>query len=327
MGPRILITGITGMAGSHLADLLLAEVPGCKIYGTKRWRSPLDNVRHLLDQVELINCNLADAMSTVRLIDQSQPDYIFHLAALSYVPDSWQIPDVTLSNNILMQLHVFDAVRHLKLDPVIQIALSSEEYGLVYPDESPIDENNPFRPLSPYGVSKVAQDMLGYQYFKSYGMKVIRTRAFNHEGPRRGEVFVTSNFAKQIAEIEAGTLPPILYTGNLNAQRDWSDVRDVVRAYWLSVQKCIPGEDYVIASGTSRSIREMLDVLLSFSNSKIEIANDPSRSRPSDVELLCGNATKFKNQTGWQPKYSFEETMEDLLNYWRERTRISVLQS
>ena len=315
---RVLITGITGMAGSHLADLILAEAPDCKIFGTKRWRSPLDNVAHILDRLELSACNLSDSNAVLKLISKVKPDYIFHLAALSFVPDSWELPEVTLHNNILNQLHIFEAIRYEKLDPVVQVALSSEQYGKVYPDELPITEKNVFRPLSPYAVSKVGQDMLAYQYHQSYGLKVIRTRAFNHEGPRRGPEFVTSNFAKQIAEIEAGLRPPVIYVGNLNAKRDWSDVRDVVRAYWLSVQHCQPGEDYVICSGVTRTIKDMLDLLLGMTKIEIEVKVDPARLRPSDVEILLGDASKFRKATGWEPKYTFEQTMEDLLNYWRK---------
>ncbi len=321
MVKKVLITGMTGMVGSHLADLLLSEEQDCQIFGTKRWRSPLNNINHLLGRVTLFDCNLADSMNCLKLIDAVRPDYIFHLAALSYVPDSWVLPEVTLSNNTMMQLHLFEAIRHVGIDPIVQVALSSEQYGKVFPHEVPIRENNPFRPLSPYAVSKVGQDMLAYQYHQSYGLKVIRTRAFNHEGPRRGEVFVTSNFAKQIAEIEAGIKPPIIYVGNLSAQRDWSDVRDIVRGYWLAVQHCIPGEDYVLASGKSRTIRQMLDILLSFTSKKIEIAVDPARMRPSDVEILQGDASKFKAATGWEPRYAFEQTMEDLLNYWRHEIK------
>jgi GDP-4-dehydro-6-deoxy-D-mannose reductase len=185
----------------------------------------------------------------------------------------------------------------------------------------PINEDNHLRPLSPYAVSKVTQDMLAYQYHESYGMKVVRTRAFNHEGPRRGEVFVTSNFAKQIAEIELGLKLPVIHVGNLNAQRDWMDVRDVVRAYWLAVNKCKPGEIYVIASGRSRTIREMLDFLLSQTKTKIEVKIDPARLRPSDVEILRGDPTKFKQATGWTEEFTFEQMMTDLLNYWRERLK------
>ncbi|MBX9879523.1 MAG: GDP-mannose 4,6-dehydratase [Candidatus Obscuribacterales bacterium] len=321
MKKRVLITGITGMAGSHLADLLLAEAPDYEIFGTKRWRSSLTNVAHLDGKVKFIDCNLTDSTACLKLIETTRPDYVFHLAAQSFVPHSWQNPNATLSDNIMMQLHLFEAIRSVGIDPVIQIALSSEEYGKVLPHEVPVKENNPLRPLSPYAVSKVAQDMLAYQYNQSYGFKTIRTRAFNHEGPRRGEVFVTSNFAKQIAEIEAGLKPPQLKVGNLNARRDWSDVRDVARAYWLSVQHCVPGEEYVIASGQTRSIQELLDFLLSQTKSKIEVVVDPTRLRPSDVELLQGDPSKFIKATGWKPRYTFEQTMGDLLEYWREQIR------
>jgi GDP-4-dehydro-6-deoxy-D-mannose reductase len=326
---RVLITGVTGMAGSHLADFLLKEEKDCEIFGVKRWRSPMANVETIKDQINLIDTDLADGTACLDLILTVKPDYIFHLAARSFVPDSWRSPYTTLRDNIGMQLNLFESVRRANQDPVIQIACSSEEFGKVLPNEVPINEGNPLRPLSPYGVSKVAQDLLGYQYFQSYGLKVIRTKAFNHEGPRRGEVFVSSNFAKQIAEIEAGLKPPVLHVGNLEAKRDWSDVRDVVHAYWLAVKHCTPGEDYVIASGVSRSIKEMVDLLLSFSTKKIEVKVDPSRLRPSDVLILQGDASKFKKATGWTPRYSFEDTMLDLLNYWRERivTRLRAASS
>jgi GDP-4-dehydro-6-deoxy-D-mannose reductase len=319
---RVLITGITGMAGSHLAEYILREHPDHKIYATKRWRSPLNNIIDIESQVNLVDCDLTDSSGVRGLIEDVRPNLVFHLAAQSFVPTSWTNPIATLTDNISMQLNIFEAVRYCKIDPVIQIALSSEEYGLVHPHETPITENNPLRPLSPYAVSKVSQDMLGYQYSQSYGLKVIRTRAFNHEGPRRGEVFVTSNFAKQIAEIEAGLRLPVIHHGNLDAQRDWTDVRDMVRAYWESVHKCVPGEDYVIASGVTRTIRSMLDYLLSLSSSKIECKLDESRLRPSDVQILLGDPAKFKKATGWQTTISFEQTMQDLLNYWRKEIAI-----
>jgi GDP-4-dehydro-6-deoxy-D-mannose reductase len=315
---KVLITGITGMAGSHLADYLLQEVPEAQIFGTKRWRSQMGNVAHLTDKVALVDCDLTDASSCHELIGKIRPDYVFHLAAQSFVPDSWKNPHATLIDNITMQLNIFEAIRLNNLDPVIQVALSSEEYGKVYPDEVPITESNPLRPLSPYAVSKVAQDMLAYQYHQSHGLRTIRTRTFNHEGPRRGEVFVTSNFAKQIAEIELGIKPAVLKVGNLSAQRDWTDVRDVARAYWLAVNHCTPGEDYVIACGKARTIQSMLDYLLSLSKEKIMIEVDPDRLRPSDVEILHGDSTKFRRATGWVPQISFEKMLEDLLNYWRD---------
>ncbi|HEY9784854.1 MAG TPA: GDP-mannose 4,6-dehydratase [Candidatus Obscuribacterales bacterium] len=316
---RALITGITGMAGSHLADYILSEHPDVEVYGTKRWRSQIVNIEHALDRLNLIDCDLTDPFAVSALIGKIRPDYIFHLAAQSFVPESWKGPHATITDNITMQLNLFEAVRAHEIDPVIQVALSSEEYGKVHPDEVPINENNPLRPLSPYAVSKVAQDMLGYQYFESYGLKVIRTRAFNHEGPRRGDVFVTSNFAKQIAESELGLKPPVVSVGNLEAQRDWTDVRDMARAYWLSVHHCQPGEVYVIASGVARTVKQLLDCLMKESHIPLSIKVDPDRLRPSDVMILQGDASKFKKATGWTTTYSFEQTMGDLLDYWRQR--------
>jgi GDP-4-dehydro-6-deoxy-D-mannose reductase len=212
---------------------------------------------------------------------------------------------------------LFEAVRNTQLPITIQIACSSEEYGKVLPNEVPIKETNPLRPLSPYAVSKLAMDYLGYQYHESYGMRIIRTRGFNHTGPRRGEVFAESSFAKQIAEIEKGKREPVVYVGNLDAQRDYTDVRDMARAYYLAVQKCDPGEEYNIASGKTWRIRAVLDLLISMSSVKVEVRQDPSRMRPSDVEILLGDNTKFVQKTGWKPEIAFEKTMEDLLNYWR----------
>ncbi|MBD3286520.1 NAD-dependent epimerase/dehydratase family protein, partial [candidate division WOR-3 bacterium] len=221
--------------------------------------------------------------------------------------------------NVVGEANLFEACRKAGCDPVIQIAGSSEEYGFVYPDEVPIKETNPLRPLSPYGVSKVAQDLLGYQYYKSYGLKIIRTRAFNHTGPRRGDVFVTSNFARQIVSIEKGLSKPVIKVGNMEAVRDFTDVRDVARAYELAVEKGIPGEVYNIASGKGIKIGELLDMLLSLSSVKIKTVNDPSRMRPSDVELLVGDITKFTKQTGWKPEIPFKQTLTDTLDFWRNR--------
>ena len=318
---RVLITGITGFAGSHLADYIVAMQPSVEIFGTHRWRSRLDNIKHLQNQIQLIETELRDYSSVCKALDKCRPDAIFHLAAQSYVLTSWSAPSDTLTTNIIGQTNLFEAVRDLKLDPVIQIAGSSEEYGLVLPDEVPIREDNPLRPLSPYAVSKVAQDMLAYQYFKSFGLRTIRTRGFNHTGPRRGDVFVTSNFAKQIAQIELGQTEPIIRVGNLDAQRDFTDVRDMVRAYWLAVEKGEPGEVYNLASGTTISIRELLDRLLGLSTSEVRIEVDPDRLRPSDVEILLGDSAKFRSQTGWEPQIPFDKTLQDLLDFWRETLR------
>jgi GDP-4-dehydro-6-deoxy-D-mannose reductase len=312
-----LITGITGFAGSHLAEYILAEQPGVEVYGTFRWRSRMDNVEHLDRKIKLIEADLRDYTSMHRALEVSRPDLVFHLAAQSFVPSSWNAPNDTIVTNATGQTNLFEAIRGLRLDPVVQIACSSEQYGLVLPDEVPIKETNPLRPLSPYAVSKVAQDYLGYQYFKSYGLKVVRTRGFNHTGPRRGHVFVTSNFCSQVAAIELGLQEPVIRVGNIEAIRDFTDVRDMVRAYWLAVTRAKPGEVYNIASGKGIRIRDMLDLVLSFSRVEVRVEVDPDRLRPSDVEILIGDSSKFRADTGWEPRIPFEQTVQDLLDYWR----------
>lgn len=313
-----LITGITGFAGSHLAEYLLS-LGNCEVHGTIRWRSRTENIDHLKGKIHLHDCDLRDSGSVYRLIADLKPDRIYHLAAQSYVPMSWTAPQETFVTNVIGQLNIFEAVRATGCSCRIQIAGSSEEYGLVMPDETPIKETNPLRPLSPYAVSKVAQDLMGYQYHQSYKMHIIRTRGFNHTGPRRGMVFVTSNFARQIAEIEKGKREPILYVGNLEAVRDFTDVRDTVRAYYLILEKGVPGEVYNVATGKGYKIRQVLEILQGLSTAKFQIKQDPKRLRPSDVELLIGDPTKLKLATGWEPQYSFEQTLKDLLDYWRER--------
>jgi len=318
---RILITGITGFVGSHLAEYCL-NIPGVEVYGTvfsHHLGDELKRVEHIKDKISLLECNLMNRIAVQRVLEKVKPDKIFHLAAQSFVPTSWQSPEDTIINNIMSELNIFEAAREVGINPVIQIACSSEEYGLVNENELPVKEDNILRPLSPYAVSKVAQDALACQYHYSYGLKTVVTRAFNHEGPRRGEQFVTSNFAKQIVEIEKAKKEPIIYVGNLEAKRDYLDVRDVIDAYWLATEKCNFGEPYNICSGKSWSIKSVLDLLLSKSAEKnIQIKQDPERMRPSDVPLLLGDCSKFKKQTGWEPKISFEKTLEDTLNYWRE---------
>lgn len=317
---RVLITGITGFAGSHLAEHCLAR-GDVDVFGTIRWRSRTENIDHITDKLNLVECDLRDAVSVKQALNKIRPDYIFHLAAQSFVPTSWHAPGETLMTNIMGQVNMFEALRELGLNPRIQLACSSEEYGLVKENEVPITEDNPLRPLSPYAVSKVTQDMLGYQYHQSYGMFIVRTRGFNHTGPRRGHVFVTSNFAKQIAEIEAGRKEPVIEVGNLEARRDFTDVRDMVRAYWMSLEKGEAGEAYNVGTGKAYKISEMLDILLSYSEVNVDIKPDPERMRPSDVELLIGDASKLRRQTGWEPQITFEQTLRDLLDYWRERIR------
>jgi GDP-4-dehydro-6-deoxy-D-mannose reductase len=315
---RVLITGVTGFAGSHLVDYLLTR-NDCEIFGIHRWRSRTENVEHFADKITMLECDLRDATSTRDTLETVRPDWIFHLAAQSFVPTSWIAPTESLTTNVLAQVKILEAVRHMGLKCRIQLACSSEEYGMVYPNEIPIRETNPLRPLSPYAVSKVTQDMLGYQYWMSWKVDCVRTRGFNHEGPRRGPVFVASDFAKQIADIERGRKPPVLSVGNLDSKRDFTDVRDMVKAYWLALEKCEPGEAYNICSGKSWSIQQVLDLLLGMTQVKIEVRRDAARMRPSDVPVLQGDYSKFKQATGWEPTIPFEQTLRDMLEHWRAR--------
>jgi len=316
---KILISGITGFAGSHLADFLLESVPEAEIIGLYRWRSRRENILQLEGRVTLAECDIRDATATREVIEEQRPDFIFHLAAQSFVPTSWKAPQESLSTNILGQLNIFEAVRKADLDCRIQVAGSSEEYGMVRPEEIPINEDQPLRPLSPYAVSKVAQDALAYQYFMSFGLKTIRTRGFNHTGPRRPSVFVCSDFARQVVEIEKGLRPPVIRVGNLEARRDFTDVRDTVQGYWLALSKGEPGQVYNVATGTSWAISEVLDKLVELAGVEIRIEEDPARLRPSDVPRLEGDATRLRKATGWRPTIPFEKTLADLLDYWRER--------
>jgi GDP-4-dehydro-6-deoxy-D-mannose reductase len=315
---RILITGITGFVGSHLAEYAL-DKEGVEVFGTVRWRSRMDNVEDIQDRIHLIDCDLRDNVAVKNTLDEVRPEYIFHLAAQSFVPTSWKAPAETLTTNIISELNLLESIRDLKLDTRIQVAGSSEEYGLVFEDEAPIKEDNPLRPLSPYAVSKVAQDYLAYQYNQSYGIFTVRTRAFNHTGPRRGQVFVTSDFSRQVALIEKGKKEPVIEVGNLEARRDFSDVRDIVRGYWLCLEKGEPGEVYNLGSGKAITIQELLDLILSMSDVEIEVRRMPERMRPSDVELLLCDYGKLNRISGWKPEIPFEQTVRDLMNYWRER--------
>jgi len=313
---KVLITGITGFVGSHLAEYLLVQ-GNVEVFGIVRWRSDKGNIGQIKDRITLYEADMRDHLSIRNAIEKVRPDRIFHLAAQSFVGTSFHAPQETLTTNIVGELNIFEAVRSLGINPFIQIAGSSEEYGLVHEDELPIKETNPLRPLSPYAVSKVSQDLLAYQYFKSYGLNIIVTRAFNHTGVRRGSPFVCCDFSRQIARIEKGKKEPVINVGNLEAVRDFTDVGDIVRAYWLALEKGIPGEVYNIASGKGYSMKEVLDILLSLTKKKIAIQEDPERLRPSDVPVLVGDSSKFRIQTGWEPEIPFEQTLKSILEWWR----------
>lgn len=323
-----LITGITGMVGSHLADFLL-ENTDWDIIGMARWRSPMYNIEHLLpkanakDRLFLEYGDLNDFGSLLNVIQNNPPNFVFHLAAQSYPKTSFDSPADTLNTNIIGTNNLLEAIRHLKLDPVIHVCASSEVFGRVPKEKLPIDEECSFHPASPYAISKVGTDLVGRYYGEAFNMKVMTTRMFTHTGPRRGDVFAESTFAKQIAMIEAGLIPPVVKTGNLDSLRTWADVRDAVKAYYKLVTiNPIPGEYYNIGGDYTCSVKDMLDFLLSISTTKnIKVEIDPERLRPIDADLQVPDITKFRTHTGWVPEIPFETTMTDLLNYWRVRIK------
>jgi GDP-4-dehydro-6-deoxy-D-mannose reductase len=311
---RALITGISGFAGSFLAEYLLANT-SCEIWGIGL--GSIDHLAALGDRIVYFSEDLSESSVASRLVAQAHPDLIFHLAAQAFVPVSWQDPWATIENNIRAQVNLLHAATQLKSSPRILVIGSNEEYGRVDPRELPIDENTPLRPDSPYGVSKIAQDFMGLQYFLSDNVHAVRVRPFNHIGPRQNDRFVVSNFAKQIAKIEGGECEPVIHVGNLEAERDFTDVRDMVRAYVLALERGAPGEVYNIGSGKSHSISEILESLLSMTSKGIRVEHDPARSRRSDTPRTICNASKFRNQTGWEPQIEFEQTLRDTLDYWR----------
>lgn len=329
MAKKALITGVTGMVGSHLVDFLL-EYTDWEIYGMCCWRSPLDNVQHLLDRVNtgdrlfFVYGDLCDSSSLYTVVKQSQPDYVFHLAAQSYPKTSFTSPIATLDTNILGTVRLLEAIRQVGLNPVIHICASSEVFGRVDRDKLPIDEECAFHPASPYAISKTGTDLVGRFYGEAYGMKTVTTRMFTHTGPRRGDVFAESTFAKQIAMIEQGLIPPVVKTGNLQSLRTWSDVRDAVRAYYLLVTvNPQPGEYYNIGGTYSCTVGDMLQHLISISEcpERISVETDPGRLRELDADLQVPNTEKFRRHTGWEPQIPFHQTMRDLLDYWRDRIR------
>jgi len=327
MKKRALITGITGMVGSHLADFLL-ENSDWDIYGMCRWRSPLDNVEHLLsranrnDRLYFIYGDLCDYISLQNAVEKSKPEYVFHLAAQSYPVTSFTSPLQTFNTNILGTERLLEVLRKDKdIDPIIHVCSSSEVFGRVPQERLPINEECLFHPTSPYAISKVGTDLIGKFHAEAYGQKVLVTRMFTHTGPRRGDVFAESTFAKQIAMIEQGMIPPVVKAGNLESLRTWSDVRDAVQAYYMLVTiNPIPGEYYNIGGSFSCTVGKMLDYMLSLSTRKdIKVEIEKERLRPIDADLQVPDTAKFRKHTGWEPQIPFEKTMQDLLDYWREK--------
>jgi GDP-4-dehydro-6-deoxy-D-mannose reductase len=311
--PRtVLITGAGGFVGRHLIAELESETDWAIIGLQTKASTPGTRAR-------MLSCDLRDADLVARVIDRYRPDVIIHLAAQSYVPKAFASPADTIVNNISSQVHVLEACRAVEIDPIVLVIGSSEEYGSAPPEDMPLTEDQPFRPANPYAVSKIAQDMLGLQYWLSYGMKIIRLRPFNHIGPGQSDRFVVSNFARQVAEVELGLAEPVVLTGNLSARRDFLDVRDVARAYRMTVDRGQPGEVYNLASGTPVQVGELLESLTSMATVSIAIRHDPARMRPSDTPLLYGDATRLRRATGWAPRIQIKQSLRDTLDYWRNQ--------
>jgi len=318
MKERILITGITGFVGSHLADFLL-EQGKAEIYGGKKINGRLRNIRHILDKVQLIDFDLIDYFSVRNLLKESRPSRIYHLGALSWVTPSWTHPSAYMQVNAIGTINLLEAIRELGLKTRVLVSCTPEEFGDVPKEKLPITEETPIAPVNHYAASKVAQDAICMSYYASYKIPIIRTRAFNHEGPRRDISGALASFAYQIARIDAGKQEPIIKVGNLDAKRNFTHVRDMVRAYTLAMEKGMPNELYLIGSDNIYTIKECLERLISLSPSKNEIRYvvDQKRVRPTELNYLIGDCSKFRKFTGWKPEISFDDTLKDILGYWR----------
>lgn len=319
---RVLITGIAGSGGSYLADYIAEHVPAAEIHGFARWHSTTtqDNLRHVRDRVKLYEVDLTDYGAVLRALQESKPDAIFHLAAHANVRASFTTPQAVLSNNILGTSNLLEAIRHAGLDPWVQICSTSEVYGQVDPKDVPIKETAPLRPASPYAVSKVAQDLLGWTYFTGYKMKVVRTRMFTYVNPRRADLFATS-FARQVALIERGLQAELVH-GNLDSVRTLIDVRDAMESYWLALQYGEPGEVYNIGGTTTLTVGEVLERLIGMANKPIPHRVDPKLLRPADVTLQIPDTTKFEKATNWKPRYDAAASLKFLLDHWRREAEL-----
>ena len=315
---RALITGISGFVGSHLAEYLLAHTDW-QIAGTVYGR--LDNIAHLRDRLALYPAELSRLEVVRFIIDETRPDYVFHLAAQPIPALSRQDPWFTLENNIRVQLNILEAIVQSGLHSRVLVVGSAEEYGLLAEGRQAIDETMPLRPTTSYAVSKVTQDFLGLQYWLSHGVAAVRVRPFNHIGPRQRLGFVAPDFASQIAEIEAGMRPPQVVVGALDVARDFSDVRDIVRGYYEALMQGEPGEVYNLGSGEAHTVRELLEILLRLSGRDVTVVQDPGRVRPVDVSWVVADCRKFRERTGWRPEIPFEQSLRDVLDYWREQVR------
>ncbi len=322
---KVLITGITGFVGSHMADYLLKNVPDVEIFGMRRWRSRFENVSHLyqLDNVTFLEGDLSDRSSISKILYEVKPDVVYHFAAQSFPESSFKTPTYTLNTNVIGTTNLLEELRlireHDQLNPVIVSVSSSEVYGNPEPDEVPIKETNPIRAANPYSISKVGHDLMSQYYYEAFGLKMIITRMFSHEGKRRGKIFALSSFAYQVVQNEKGLGDYTIKHGNLDSVRTYNHIDDAVHAYWLAVDKCDYGEVYNIGGDYTCTVGDALDMLISRSTVKDKLKKvlDPDRVRPTDITLQIPDSTKFREKTGWKPTKGLEEICDDLLNYWR----------
>lgn len=312
---RALITGISGFAGSHLADFLVAK--GYKVSGIVRKREN-PNLNYLKEKIKLYQGEIENSKTVEKILAQEKPDLIFHLAAQSSPRLSFANPQKTIDGNTKPEIYLFESILKLKLKTKVLVIGSSEEYGLVDKKHLPITEETPLNPISPYGVSKVAQDFLGLVYFKTHNLHIVRVRPFNHIGPRQDSSFALASFSLQIAKIEKGKRENVIDVGNIEVYRDFTDVRDMVRAYLLALEKGEPGEVYNIGSGKSYSLREILEKLIKFSGIQAKISVDKKRFRPVDITNFVCDPKKFMQKTDWKPKYTLEETLKFTLEWARQ---------
>lgn len=322
--PVALITGASGFVGRYLARHLL-DVTDWTLVLLSRSNVGVERIHadyaSTPDRVAGLAADIGNAAAVRDALERSRPTYVFHLAAQTYVQAALEDPATTLQGNIFSTLNVLEAVRSMADPPRMLAVGSSEEYGMVRPEDNPVDEATELRPNNPYGVSKIASDMLALQYALTYKLPIIRVRSFNHIGAGQSEKFVTASFARQVAMIEAGKQEAVMKVGNLAAQRDFSDVRDIVRAYHLAIIQGQPGEVYNLCSGQATSIQQVLDTLLTYCRVRVRVELDPARLRPADVPLIVGTAVKFRQLSGWQPNISLRQSIADILDYWRDQVR------
>jgi len=314
---RVLITGIAGFVGSHLAEYALKKK--AKVFGTILPNEPLNNIAHIKKRLKLFKCDITNARQVDLVVKKSKPDFVFHLAAQSSVTHSWKIPKKTMQVNIIGTINLLESLRRHVPNARIMLASSREVYGQVKKSDLPITEKHPTKPANPYGISKLAMEFLGIQYYYKYGLEAIIMRSFNLTGPRRPASFACSDWAKQLAEIELGLKEPVIEIGVVTALRDFTDVRDAVRAYWLAIHKCRPAEPYNVCSGKALRMKKVLEMILSLSNKEIRVMRDEKKVVEIDIPYAVGSNAKLRRATGWKPKIKFKQTLRDLVIYWKKQ--------